>query len=124
MQGTQSTFWSFLPILFVSLIWGVVGIWLTRQKGKTRWYHYISCFIPGWSGFYIFWLLTLTNIDIVKRIDSIDERLKQVLGQRKIFDPAPTKWKCQCGQLNDTEVTNCPVCGLKRDFLLEKAKMK
>lgn len=124
MQGTQGTFWSFLPIFFLTLIAGLIGICLTRQKGKTRWYHYISCFIPAWNYWYIFWLLTLTNIDIVKRIDSIDERLKQVFSQPKIFDSAPTKWKCQCGQLNDMEVTNCPVCGLKRDFLLEKAKMK
>ena len=124
MQETGGTFWSFIPLLILSLLYGFVGMWLTRKKGKTKSYHYVCCFIPFWNGIYVFWLLTLTNIDIVKRIDSIDERLKQVLAQRKIFDAAPAKWKCQCGQVNDMEVTNCPVCGLKRDFILEKMKVK
>jgi rubrerythrin len=46
--------------------------------------------------------------------------LKQVLDKWKILDLTPTKWKCQCGQVNDMEIDNCPVCGLKRDFILKK----
>jgi len=69
---------------------------------------------------YFLWLLSLTNIDIIEKVNSTNEMLKQVLDKWKILDLTPTKWKCQCGQVNDMEINNCPVCGLKRDFILKK----
>jgi hypothetical protein len=124
MRGTGNSILNFIPLMFISLIYFFVGIWLTRKKGKTQSVHYISCCIPFWNLFYVVWLISLTNIDIVKRIDSIEETLKEVLGQRKPYDPASAKWKCQCGQVNDMEAANCPVCRTKRDFILERMRAK
>lgn len=124
MQGAQTSLMSFLPIIFLSLIWGLVGLWLTRKKGKTQWYHYVSCFILGWNYVYIFWLLTLTNIDTIEKLNATNEILKQLLDHTQIIDSTPAKWKCSCGQVNDLGVTNCPTCGLKRDFILKKVQIK
>jgi len=77
-------------------------------------------FYPLWNVYYFLWLLSLTNIDIIEKVNSTNEMLKQVLDKWKILDLTPTKWKCQCGQVNDMEIDNCPVCGLKRDFILKK----
>lgn len=117
MKETGSNLWSFLPILLISLLMGLLFMRVSRNKGKTRWYHYLSGFIPGYNFYYLIWLLSLTGIDIIEKVELTNKMLKQVLDHL-----SPTKWKCQCGQVNDSEVNNCPVCGLKRDFILKKAQ--
>lgn len=113
----QSSFLSFLPILLLSLIGGLLLMSVSRNKGKTRWYHYLSGFIPAYNFYYGFWLLSLTGIDIIQKVELTNEMLKRVLDRLP-----PTNWKCQCGQTNDSEVNSCPVCGLKKDFVLKKAQ--
>jgi rubrerythrin len=51
----------------------------------------------------------------MEKVNLTNKMLKQVLDHL-----TPTKWKCQCGQVNDMRAENCPVCGVKRDFMLKK----
>ena len=72
----ESSLWSFLPLLLLSLIMGLLLISVSRNKGKTQWYHYLSGFIPGYNFYYGFWLLSLTGIDILEKVERTNEMLK------------------------------------------------
>jgi hypothetical protein len=123
MHETQSgsQVMAFLPLVLLSCVWGIFLISVQRHKGKRRWFHYIQGFIPVWNfPFYAYWLLTLTNVDIMERVNLTNEILRQVLDNLRFHGSTPAKWTCQCGQANDMETANCPTCGLKRDFVLKK----
>ena len=68
---------SILPLLFVSLIWAAIVLWLAPRKGKPRWFALLML-VPGIGPLGVLYLLALTDKKI---IDDIEE-LKRRLGER------------------------------------------
>jgi len=82
---------------FCSRICWIAGIWLASLPDKS--------FLEDVRGL----VAALQKLDPVKN------------GSQSAGRPALQEtWQCSCGKMNKMADSNCPECGLKRDFLLSK----
>lgn len=83
MQSTpEATFMSFLPLLLLSVILGVLGHYLAKDKGRpvTRWT--ILCVIPVVNFYCLMYLIGCTSLRIEAKLDAILNGQKQKVDYR------------------------------------------
>jgi FtsZ-binding cell division protein ZapB len=134
MYTTDRTYITgFLITLFIiGIIWGIVLIVIAKRKGKRHLLWFFAGLIPLGNLISSFYILSLPDVALREQIDTLKDEvnnLKQQINtlikeckQVKPEQQLQLKWECTCGTVNDMNITNCPKCGLKRDYLLKKYK--
>ena len=123
-----SQIWSFVPLLFMGLIFGLVLMPMAKRKGRNRWLWFVAGFVPGWNFLGGLWLASLPDVAIMEQVSILINEFKKFNFQSKDKGSPSSiaieeKWNCPCGKVNNMNVPNCPECGLKRDFLLKTKKL-
>jgi len=93
--------------------------YLAKKKGRneTLW------FLIGLPVFtFIIALIILAclpnkNRTLIEKTAELEKKVEILEAQVKSNEKT---WNCNCEQINDIELENCPECGLKRDYLLKK----
>lgn len=72
MQPTsEATFMSFIPLLLLSVVLGVVGHYLAKDKGRPVMRWTILCIIPFLNFYCLVYLIGCTNLRIEAKLDAI-----------------------------------------------------
>ena len=114
---------AFFPLLIIVLIFGPVFMSIAKRKGRNRLVWFLAGCFPLLNVIFGIYLASLPDIDIKKQVsDLIDElqKFEFIPKDQKETTYAQENWTYTCGKMNNMNIPNCPVCGLKRDFLLKK----
>ncbi len=73
MQPTQQAdgFIAFIPLLLMSLAFGILGYFLAKDKGRPLLRWTILCAIPGLNIYCLVYLIGCTNLRIEAKLDAI-----------------------------------------------------
>ena len=116
---------AFIPLLIIGLIPAFLFKSIAKRKGRNQWLWFLAGFFPyGWvAGI---WLASLPDKLFVEDVRILVAELQKFDLARKGSQPSSKQsiiqdtWRCSCGRINSIYESNCPVCGLKRDYLLAK----
>jgi hypothetical protein len=119
-----SQIWSFVPLLFMGLIFGLVLMPMAKRKGRSQWLWFLAGFVPGWNFLGGLWLASLPDKSISEEVKALLNELQKFDfvpkgGQKPNMSAEPRNWKCNCGMTHEMNVPSCPECGLKRDYVLK-----
>ena len=117
-------FGSFVPLILLGLIFGLVLMPIAKRKGRRQWLWFLAGFVPGWNLLGGLWLASLPDKSILEEVKVLLNELKKFNftlkeGQKLNISTEPRTWKCNCGMTNEFDVPSCPECGLKRDYFLK-----
>jgi len=116
---------SFIPLLILGLIPAFLFNSIAKRKGRSQWLWFFVGLFPVFGWFAGIWLASLPDKSFVEDVRALVTKLQkfdfvprayQSSGQSTI----PETWQCSCGKMNNLDESNCPDCGLKRDYLLAK----
>jgi hypothetical protein len=115
---------SFIPLLIMGLIFGLVLMPIAKRKGRSKWLWFLAGFVPGWNLLGGLWLASLPDKSISEEVKALLNELQKFDfvpkgGQKLDISPEPRNWKCNCGMTHEMHVPSCPECGLKRDYVLK-----
>jgi len=115
---------SFLPLLLLGCIMGVLLKSIAKRKGRNEWLWFLGGLLPGWNLLGGLWLASLPDKSVSEEVKALLNKLRKFDfvpkgGQRLNISAEPRNWKCNCGKINEINVLSCPECGLKRDYLLK-----
>jgi hypothetical protein len=113
-------FASFIPLFLIGCIFGIIAYFVGKRKGKNPLLCFLLCLIPGFNGFFLFYLATLTDKAVFDRLDYLENLLKVSKGTFSAAEPILKQWVCNCGKKNPIEIQNCPECGLKKDYVMKQ----
>lgn len=71
-----SGFAAFIPLIIIGVIFGIAGYSIGKRKGKNRLVCFLLCLIPLFNGFYLFYLVSLTDKNVIERLDYLENILK------------------------------------------------
>lgn len=120
-ESATGGYTAFIPLLIIGAGFGYFLMCMAKRKGRSPWSWFAAGFVPGWNFFAAIWLASLPDAAITEQLASLLEELQKINPALK--DGRSTEqatWTCACGKRNSMETTNCPECGLKRDFLLKQ----
>jgi hypothetical protein len=70
-------FAGFLPLIFMVMIFGIFAAFsIGKRKGKNPLVCFLLCLIPFFNGFYLFYLVSLTDKNVIERLDYLENLLK------------------------------------------------
>lgn len=70
-------FAGFLPLIIMGLIFGIFAAFsIGKRKGKNPLVCFLLCLIPFFNGFYLFYLVSLTDKNVIERLDYLENLLK------------------------------------------------
>jgi hypothetical protein len=121
-----------LTLFIIGILWGIVLMVIAKRKGKKQLLWFFAGLIPIWNLFSSFYIFSLPDVasgeqkdtlieefnNLKQQVNTLTQEIKRVKSEQQL----KLKWECTCGTVNDMNVTNCPECGLKRDYLLKKFK--
>ena len=67
-----SGFAGFIPLIIMGVIFGIVAYSIGKRKGKNRLVCFLLCLIPAFNGFYLFYLVSLTDKNVIERLDYLE----------------------------------------------------
>ena len=113
---------AFLPLLLLGCILAFLLKSIAKRKGRNQWLWFIAGFIHFWNALGGLWLASIPDKAIVESLkDLLDKFHFFPKGlQNGLLSAQPQTWKCDCGRENEMNDDSCPVCGLKRDYLLKR----
>ena len=126
-NGSAGEGWGALvPLFLMGCIVGSLLRSIAKRKDRSQWLWFLAGFIPGWNLFAGLWLASLPDKAIFEEVRALIEELRKFdlapKGAQTGSAPAePQSWKCNCGITNDMNLSNCPQCGLKKDYLLKRS---
>jgi len=114
---------SFLPLLLLGCILGLLFKSIAKRKGRRQWLWFLAGFVPGWNLLGGLWLASLPDKSILEEVKALLSELQKFdfvpKGvQSRSISAEPQTWKCNCGKTNEMNISSCPECGLKRDYLM------
>lgn len=124
-------FAAFVPLLTL-LILGLIPAFLfksiAKRKERNQWLWFFAGFVPGYGWLAGIWLASLPDKSFIEDVRALVAALQKVDFVPKSSQPngqstVQETWQCNCGKMNKMADSNCPNCGLKRDFLLSKKDM-
>ena len=71
-----SGFTGFIPLIIMGVIFGIVAYSIGKRKGKNPLVCFLLCLIPFFNGFYLFYLVSLTDKNVIERLDYLENLLK------------------------------------------------
>jgi hypothetical protein len=115
---------SFLPLLFLGLIFGLFLMPMAKRKGRGQWSWFLLGFVPGFNFLGGLWLASLPDKSVLEEVKALLNELQKFdlipKGAQKLnISAEPRNWKCNCGMTHEMNVPSCPECGLKRDYVLK-----
>lgn len=115
---------SFLPLLLLGCILGILFRSIAKRKGRSQWLWFFAGIVPGWNLLGGLWLASLPDKSISEEVKALLNELQKFDfvpkgGQKLNISAEPRNWKCNCGMTNEMNVPSCPECGLKRDYFLK-----
>ena len=118
-------FAAFIPLILIGIIPAFLFKYIAERKGKNQWLWFFVGFVPIWGWIAGIWLDSLPDKSIIEEVSNLVTELQKFDFTPKEgiqpSSPAETQsWKCNCGNINEISTSNCPECGLKRDFLLKQ----
>jgi len=118
-------FAAFIPLLILGLIPAFLFKSIAKRKGRSQWLWFLAGFVPAYGWIAAIWLASLPDKSFIEDVRGLLAALQKVDSVRKSSQssgqPALQEtWQCTCGKINKMAESNCPECGLKRDFLLSK----
>jgi hypothetical protein len=116
--GEAAGFASFIPLLFMGAIFGIVAYFVGKRKGKNPFVCFLWCLI--FNGFYLLYLASLTDKNVVERLNYLESVLKVSKKTTLAEESVLKEWACNCGKKNSIEIQNCPECGLKKDYAMKQ----
>ena len=75
-DNAAAGFASFIPLVLMGVIFGICAYFIGRRKGKNPLVCFLLCLIPGFNGLYLFYLASLTDKNILERLDYLESFLK------------------------------------------------
>ena len=88
---------------------------MAKRKGGNRWLYFLGGFIPVYSLFLAIWMASLPEKKMVQELTEFIKELSKYKLELK-----PEYWMCSCGAVNDLKSSNCPECGIKKEYLLKQ----
>jgi hypothetical protein len=70
-QSTESSLMSFIPLLLMSLLFGFVGYFLAKDKGRPPLLWTVLCLVPFANLFFLTFLVGSTSLRIVAKLDAL-----------------------------------------------------
>lgn len=67
-----SGFTGFIPLILMGVIFGIVAYYIGKRKGKNRLVCFLLCLIPAFNGFYLLYLVSLTDKNVIERLDYLE----------------------------------------------------
>ncbi|AKJ66958.1 hypothetical protein ABW99_00645 [Pandoraea thiooxydans] len=67
----EATLMSFVPLLLMSLVFGIVGHYLAKDKGRPVFRWTILCIVPFVNIYCLAYLIGCTNLRLEAKIDAI-----------------------------------------------------
>jgi hypothetical protein len=72
----SSGFASFIPLLIMLSIFAIFAYFLGKRKGKNPITCLLLCFVPILNAVYLFYLASLTEKDVLERLEHLESLLK------------------------------------------------
>jgi hypothetical protein len=69
-------FASFIPLLIMFTIFGIFAFFLGKRKGKNPIVCFLLCFVPICNAVYLFYLASLTDKNVLERMEHLENLLK------------------------------------------------
>ena len=69
-------FAGFIPMIIVGVIFGIVACCIGKRKGKNRLVCFLLCLIPVFGAFFLLYLVSLTDKNVIERLDYLENLLK------------------------------------------------
>jgi hypothetical protein len=69
-------FAGFIPLIITGVFLGIAAYSIGKRKGKNRLVCFLLCLIPPFNVFYLFYLVSLTDKNVIERLDYLENRLK------------------------------------------------
>jgi len=118
-------FAAFIPLLILGLIPAFLFKSIAKRKGRSQWLWFLAGFVPGFGWLAGIWLASLPDKSFIEDVRALVAALQKFefvpkSPQASSQFAVQETWKCTCGKTNKMADSNCPDCGLKRDFLLSK----
>ena len=118
-------FAAFIPLLILGLIPAFLFKSIAKRKDRNQWLWFLAGFVPGYGWIAGIWLASLPDKSFVEDVRALVAELQKFDFVPKFSLPSGQStvqetWQCSCGKMNNMDQSNCPDCGLKRDFLLAK----
>ena len=74
-------FAGFIPLIIMGVIFGIfAAFFIGKRKGKNPLVCLLLCLIPLFNGFYVTYLVSLTDKNIIERLDYLENLLKRSKG--------------------------------------------
>ena len=118
-------FAAFIPLIILGLIPAFLFKSIAKRKGRSQWLWFLAGFVPVYGWLAGIWLASLPDKSFVEDVRALVTELHKFdfvprANQPTMQSSTPETWQCNCGKMNNMDETNCPNCGLKRDYLLAK----
>ena len=110
---------SLIPLLIMGSLFGIFSMKIAKVKGRNPLLSFLAMFVPLFNVFYMLWLVSLPHKSVIDQLTLLTKDIDRLKRQTHSEDMRDI-WTCSCGKVNKMEITNCPECGLKRDFILKK----
>jgi hypothetical protein len=69
-------FSGFIPLILACLFFGVFAVYFGKRKGKNPLVCFLLSLIPIFNGPYLFYLVSLTDKNVIERLDHLENLLK------------------------------------------------
>ena len=69
-------FEGFIPLIIMLVLFGIAAYSIGKRKGKNRLVCFLLCLIPLFNGFYLVYLVSLTDKNVIERLDYLENLLK------------------------------------------------
>ncbi len=118
-------FAAFIPLLILGLIPAFLFKSIAKRKGRSQWLWFLAGYVPVWGWLAGIWLASLPDKSFLEDVRALVTELQKFNFVPKANQPSrqssvPETWQCNCGKINNMDESNCPDCGLKREYLLAK----